>query len=70
MDFHHIIIKPSDGSGAVIIWEAILCEHLPMAGRVALIEHLVTGDQVVRPCAWAARSVAEAGADLAQRVPG
>ncbi len=41
-----------------------------MGGRVALIEHLVTSDQVVRPCARAARSVTEAGADLAERVPG
>ncbi len=55
---------------ATILSAAMLCEHLGMAAEAARIEQAVADDLVERQGAWAARSTAEVGDDIAERVAG
>jgi len=48
----------------------MLCEHLGFASEAARIEQAVADDLVERQGAWAARSTAEVGDDVAERVAG
>src|SRR5262247_279578 len=53
---------------AAILSAAMLCEHLGFAAEAARIEQAVADDLVERQGAWAARSTAEIGDDIAERV--
>ncbi len=55
---------------AAILSAAMLCEHLGLTGHAARIEQAVADDLVERQGAWAARSTAEVGDDIAERVAG
>ena len=55
---------------AAILSAAMLCEHLGFAAEAARIEQAVAEDLVERQGAWAARSTAEVGDDIAERVAG
>src|SRR6516164_9686012 len=53
---------------AAILSAAMLCEHLGLASEAARIEQAAADDLVERQGAWAARSTAEIGDDIAERV--
>jgi 3-isopropylmalate dehydrogenase len=55
---------------AAILSAAMMCEHLGMASEAARIEQAAADDLVERQGAWAARSTAEIGDDIAERVAG
>jgi 3-isopropylmalate dehydrogenase len=55
---------------AAILSAAMLCEHLGMAEHASRIEQAVADDLLVRQGEWAARSTAEVGDDIAERVSG
>jgi len=55
---------------AAILSVAMLCEHLGMTHEAARIEQAVAEDLLVRQGEWAARSTAEVGDDIAERVAG
>jgi 3-isopropylmalate dehydrogenase len=55
---------------AAILSAAMLCEHLGMAAEAARIEQAAADDLVERQGAWATRSTAEIGDDIAERVAG
>jgi 3-isopropylmalate dehydrogenase len=55
---------------AAILSAAMLCEHLGMAEHASRIEQAVAEDLLVRQGEWAARSTAEVGDDIAERVSG
>jgi 3-isopropylmalate dehydrogenase len=55
---------------ATILSAAMLCEHLGLTAEAARIEQAVADDLVERQGAWAARSTAEIGDDIAERVAG
>jgi len=55
---------------AAILSAAMLCEHLGLAAEAARIEQAAADDLVERQGAWAARSTAEVGDDIAERVAG
>jgi 3-isopropylmalate dehydrogenase len=55
---------------ATILSVAMLCEHLGFTAQAARIEQAVADDLVERQGAWAARSTAEVGDDIAERVAG
>ena len=53
---------------AAILSAAMLCEHLGFTAEAAKIEQAAADDLVERQGAWAARSTAEIGDDIAERV--
>src|SRR5246127_955597 len=53
---------------AAILSAAMLCEHLGFTAEAARIEQATADDLVERQGAWAARSTAEIGDDIAERV--
>ncbi|MDR3031973.1 MAG: 3-isopropylmalate dehydrogenase [Kitasatospora sp.] len=53
---------------ASILSAAMLCEHLGFTAEAAKIEQAAADDLVERQGAWAARSTAEIGDDIAERV--
>ena len=53
---------------ATILSVAMLCEHLGFTAEAAKIEQATADDRVERQGAWAARSTAEIGDDIAERV--
>jgi 3-isopropylmalate dehydrogenase len=53
---------------ATILSAAMLCEHLGFTAEAARIEQATADDLVERQGAWAARSTAEIGDDIAERV--
>jgi 3-isopropylmalate dehydrogenase len=55
---------------AAILSAAMLCEHLGFTAAAANIEQAAADDLVERQGAWAARSTAEIGDDIAERVAG
>ncbi len=55
---------------AAVLSAAMLCDHLGMQSQAARIEQAVADDLVERQGAWAARSTAEVGDDIAERVTG
>jgi 3-isopropylmalate dehydrogenase len=55
---------------AAILSAAMLCEHLGLTSQAARIEQAAADDLVERQGAWAARSTAEVGHDIAERVAG
>jgi 3-isopropylmalate dehydrogenase len=55
---------------ATILSAAMLCEHLGLTAEAARIEQAAADDLVERRGAWAARSTAEIGDDIAERVAG
>jgi 3-isopropylmalate dehydrogenase len=55
---------------AAILSAAMLCEHLGLAAEAVRIEQAAADDLVERQGAWAARSTAEVGDDIAERVAG
>jgi 3-isopropylmalate dehydrogenase len=55
---------------AAILSAAMLCEHLGMTEHASRIEQAVAEDLLVRQGEWAARSTAEVGDDIAERVSG
>jgi len=55
---------------AAILSAAMLCEHLGFAAEAARIEQAAADDLVERQGAWAARSTAEVGDDIAEQVAG
>jgi 3-isopropylmalate dehydrogenase len=55
---------------AAILSAAMLCEHLGMTSEASRIEQAVAEDLLVRQGEWAARSTAEVGDDIAERVSG
>jgi 3-isopropylmalate dehydrogenase len=55
---------------AAILSAAMLCEHLGFAAEAARIEQAAADDLVERQGAWAGRSTAEVGDDIAERVAG
>jgi 3-isopropylmalate dehydrogenase len=55
---------------AAILSAAMLCEHLGYTTVAARIEQATADDLVERQGAWAARSTAEIGDDIAERVAG
>jgi 3-isopropylmalate dehydrogenase len=55
---------------AAILSVAMLCEHLGYPAEAAKIEQAVADDLVERQGAWAGRSTAEIGDDIAERVAG
>ena len=55
---------------AAILSAAMLCEHLGHTAVAARIEQAAADDLVERQGAWAARSTAEIGDDIAERVAG
>ena len=55
---------------AAILSAAMLCEHLGFTTEAARIEQAVADDLVERQGAWAARSTAEVGDDISERVAG
>jgi 3-isopropylmalate dehydrogenase len=55
---------------AAILSAAMLCEHLGLAEQASRIEQAVAEDLLVRQGEWAARSTAEVGDDIAERVAG
>ncbi|SRR5579875_283332 len=55
---------------AAILSAAMLCEHLGLSAEAARIEQAVADDLLERQGAWAARTTAEVGDDIAERVSG
>jgi 3-isopropylmalate dehydrogenase len=55
---------------AAILSVAMLCEHLGMTEHASRIEQAVAEDLLERQGEWAARSTAEVGDDIAERVSG
>jgi 3-isopropylmalate dehydrogenase len=55
---------------AAILSAAMLCEHLGFTAVATKIEQAAADDLVERQGAWAARSTAEIGDDIAERVAG
>jgi 3-isopropylmalate dehydrogenase len=55
---------------AAILSAAMLCEHLGLTAEAARIEQAAADDLVERQGAWAGRSTAEVGDDIAERVAG
>jgi 3-isopropylmalate dehydrogenase len=55
---------------AAILSTAMLCEHLGFTTAAAKVEQAAADDLVERQGAWAARSTAEIGDDIAERVAG
>jgi len=55
---------------AAILSVAMLCEHLGFTAAAAKVEQAAADDLVERQGAWAARSTAEIGDDIAERVAG
>jgi 3-isopropylmalate dehydrogenase len=55
---------------AAILSAAMLCEHLGMTDCASRIEQAVAEDLLERQGEWAARSTAEVGDDIAERVSG
>jgi 3-isopropylmalate dehydrogenase len=55
---------------AAIMSTAMLCDHLGMAAEASKIEQAVAEDLLERQGEWAARSTAEVGDDIAERVSG
>ena len=55
---------------AAILSAAMLCDHLGMTAEAARIEQAVADDLLERQGEWAARSTAEVGDDIAERVSG
>jgi 3-isopropylmalate dehydrogenase len=55
---------------AAILSAAMLCEHLGFTAEATRIEQAAADDLVERQGAWAARSTAEVGDDIAERVAG
>src|ERR1022692_2881632 len=55
---------------AAILSAAMLCDHLGMTMQAARIEQAVAEDLLERQSEWAARSTAEVGDDIAERVSG
>jgi 3-isopropylmalate dehydrogenase len=55
---------------AAILSAAMLCDHLGMTSQASLIEQAVADDLLERQGEWAARSTAEVGDDIAERVSG
>ncbi|HEX9032225.1 MAG TPA: hypothetical protein VF834_10310 [Streptosporangiaceae bacterium] len=55
---------------AAILSAAMLCEHLGMAADASRIGQAVAEDLLERQGERAARSTAEVGDDIAERVPG
>ena len=55
---------------AAILSAAMLCEHLGHTAVAARVEQATADDLVERQSAWAARSTAEIGDDIAERVAG
>jgi 3-isopropylmalate dehydrogenase len=55
---------------AAILSAAMLCEHLGYTAEAARIEQAAADDLVERQGEWAARSTAEVGDDIAERVAG
>jgi 3-isopropylmalate dehydrogenase len=55
---------------AAILSAAMLCEQLGFTAEAAKIEQAAADDLVERQGAWAARSTAEIGDDIAERVAG
>ena len=55
---------------AAILSAAMLCDHLGMTSEAARIEQAVADDLLERQGEWAARSTAEVGDDIAERVSG
>lgn len=55
---------------AAILSAAMLCEHLGMTEHASRIEQAVADDLLVRQGEWAARSTAEVGDDIVERVSG
>jgi 3-isopropylmalate dehydrogenase len=55
---------------AAILSAAMLCDHLGMASEASRIEQAVAEDLLERQGEWAARSTAEVGDDIAERVSG
>jgi 3-isopropylmalate dehydrogenase len=55
---------------AAIMSVAMLCEHLGMSAEASRIEQAVADDLLERQGEWAARSTAEVGDDIAERVSG
>jgi 3-isopropylmalate dehydrogenase len=55
---------------AAILSAAMLCEHLGLSAEAAKIEQAVADDLLERQGAWAARTTAEVGDDVAERVSG
>ena len=55
---------------AAILSAAMLCDHLGMTSEASKIEQAVAEDLLERQGEWAARSTAEVGDDIAERVSG
>jgi 3-isopropylmalate dehydrogenase len=55
---------------ATILSAAMLCEHIGLTAEAAMIEQAVADDLLERQGAWAARTTAETGDDIAERVAG
>src|SRR5579859_722810 len=55
---------------AAILSAAMLCDHLGMTSEASKIEQAVADDLLERQGEWAARSTAEVGDDIAERVSG
>jgi 3-isopropylmalate dehydrogenase len=55
---------------AAILSAAMLCEHLGMTSEAARIEQAVADDLLERQGEWAARTTAEVGDDIVERVTG
>jgi len=55
---------------AAILSAAMLCEHVGLTAEAARIEQAAADDLVERQGAWAGRSTAEVGDDIAERVAG
>ncbi len=55
---------------AAILSAAMLCEHLGLTSEAARIEQAVADDLLERQGEWAARSTAEVGDDISERVVG
>jgi 3-isopropylmalate dehydrogenase len=55
---------------AAILSAAMLCDHLGMTTQAARIEQAVAEDLLERQSEWAARTTAEVGDDIAERVSG
>ncbi|HEV2375103.1 MAG TPA: 3-isopropylmalate dehydrogenase [Streptosporangiaceae bacterium] len=55
---------------AAILSAAMMCEHLGLTSQAARIEQAAAEDLLERQGAWAARSTAEVGDDIAERAAG
>lgn len=55
---------------AAILSAKMLCDHLGMTSEAARVEQAVAEDLLQRQGVWAARSTAEVGNDITERVSG